>query len=64
MSIDQKRDVFYASGMDYDRVFKYYRFVKTLEDSWAETPKKIEENKDPFVVKAVKFLIALVLTSW
>lgn len=29
-----RRDIFYANGIDYDRVEKYYNYVRDLEKSW------------------------------
>jgi hypothetical protein len=34
MSLKDKRDLFYANGVDYDRVDKYYEHVKKLNSCW------------------------------
>lgn len=32
MSLKNKKELFYANGVDYEKVFKYYDYVKKLND--------------------------------
>jgi len=43
MSLKNKRELFYANGVDYDNVFKYYDYVKKLNNMYYEEDKTIQQ---------------------
>ena len=41
----QKQELFYSNGIDYDKVFKYYKFVKELNNIYYNCGDKKNVNK-------------------
>ena len=50
----QKQELFYSNGIDYDKVFKYYKFVKELNNIYYNSDKY---NVDKIVNKSSNNII-------
>jgi len=44
INYQQKKELFYSNGIDYDKVFKYYTFVKTLNKTYYDYDSNINTN--------------------
>ena len=53
MSLRNKKELFYSNGVDYDKVFKYYDYVKSLNSIYYES---ILESKNKQNLKFLEIL--------
>lgn len=53
---EQKKELFYSNGIDYDKVFKYYKFVKDLN--------KIYYKSDQYLSSSIKDVYKNIITTF
>ncbi len=63
MSLKNKIELFYANGMDYEKVFKYYHYVKKLNDIYYQPILENEKEESGFLRfwKFLKAYIAIII---
>jgi hypothetical protein len=52
----QKQELFYSNGIDYDKVFKYYKFVKDLNNVYYNSSdnKIVNTSNDNIIARSFK----------